>query len=132
VLFKKGVNVVKKILLFVFGIIISYPAIAFTSTQTDIISMFEKMDAMLEVGTTRVDIQRQLADIKVSINRLQEQSPESEFTQKANSLFQQITSCFLISDLMPTKKSALTAAHDTIKELLPELKSLTAPKKKKK
>ncbi|MHC1710586.1 MAG: hypothetical protein AB9872_00290 [Solidesulfovibrio sp.] len=122
----------KKLILVFFGIVCLTSVTCFASTQTDTISMFQKLDAMLEVGASRMEIQKQLIELKVIINKLLEESPTSQFTQKADSLFEQIKSTFIISDLVPTQKSSTTIAHETIKELLPELKSLASTKKKMK
>lgn len=101
---------------------------AFASSKADVVKSFSKLDAMLEVGTSRNDIQNQLVVIKMALNELGGTGNADGFTKRAGKLFEEIRMCFTISDLMPTGKSGATAAHEALQEGLPDLKRLAQGK----
>jgi hypothetical protein len=106
--------------------------VGYASPQKDVVAQFERLGAMLEVGASRVDIQRQMVELKILIRGLQDTSPTAEFTIQADHLLEQIRAGFLIADLTLTPKSGVTVARETIDELLPKLKALSAGPRKKK
>lgn len=114
----------RRLLIPLVAVFILLQGTAFAASRADVIKSFERLDAMLEIGTARSDVQNQLVDIKLAMSSLESTGKDAAFIEKATSLFMQIRAAFFIADTMPTKKSAYTVAHEAIQELLPELKNM--------
>ena len=124
----------KFIIFFVIVVFQSLCLHAFASDKQKIISLFQKLEATLEVGTSRLDIQKQLVDIKIELNQTEINERSSEFDKNALGLFTGVKTCFDLSDIFngQTKRSASVCATETLKEELPNLKKLANTKSKTK
>ncbi len=118
----------KRFLLTALFVALFVPALGYASPQSDVVQHFERLHAMLDVGTSRMEIQRVLVDVKMLINKM---PAESEFAKKADHLVEGIKIDFLLPDLMPTKRTAVELAKEDLEEHLPELKALLNKRSKR-
>ena len=108
-------------------IAIIFPSTTLASSQQDVISKFKKLDASFEVGTTAIDVQRQLIDIKFLINEIKETNPTSKFVSAAEDLFQDVEVCLNLARLFPYDQriNGAKCAGDSIQNKMPTLKDVS-------
>lgn len=109
-------------------LVLTLTGLAGASPQADVVGGFERLATMLDVGVPRAEIQKQLVDLKMSLDKL----PQNAFAAKAADLFEDIRLGFLLADNFPTKKSGVALANESLVKKLPELKALAGAGKKKK
>lgn len=100
------------------------PSITLASSQQDVISKFKKLDASFEVGTTALDVQKQLIDIKIAINEIKEANSSSKFASAAEDLFKDVEVCLNLARLFPYDQriNGAKCAGDSIQEKMATLK----------
>lgn len=83
---------------------------------------------MLDIGTSRMDIQKLLVDVKMLVNKL---PADSDFAKKADGLIESVKMSFLLTDLVPTKKTAVELCKESLQKDLPGLKAALGKSNKK-